>query len=64
MHPVHKMLVGGVDPLFVWISALVVDTNALMFGDSALINFDIGSLTGINFFELEGVIKEEEGLIT
>ena len=63
MHPVHKVLVGGVDPLLVWVTASVVDSNALVLGDLILVDFDIGDLVDIYFFELESVVKEKECLI-
>ncbi len=63
MHPVHEMLVSRVYPLLIWISASVVNPDALVLSDLGFINLDIDDLTGFDFLEFVSIIKEEESLI-
>jgi hypothetical protein len=57
------MLVSRVYPLLIWISASVVNADALVLSDLGFVDLDIDDLTGFDFLELVSIIKEEESLI-
>lgn len=63
MHPVHEVFVCGIDPLLIWVPTSVLDSDALVLGDLGLVDFDIGDLVGVYFFEFKSVVKEKESLI-